>query len=212
MQIAEIPQKLNGVKRSQDGFIAKCPVHDDTQQSLTIGENGSKVLNCSEVARVEVVGHGTANAMRKNALSSIPSTDYRQFWEHFLCDIVIHCHIGSTNLSSQMRRRQSAITSLCRRDARVEVAGHGTLCSIAFQPVQKLFLLQYLVQVFKLDPIRTTVGTLKGFLINIKSSGCFLFFLGRFFFEENRNETNSIYARNGVYGSLYVCLRRSRRE
>jgi hypothetical protein len=44
MTITHITQKLNGVRKSRDGFIAKCPAHDDEKQSLSIGENGGKVL------------------------------------------------------------------------------------------------------------------------------------------------------------------------
>jgi len=47
MQIHEITQKLNGVRKSQNGFIAECPAHDDKKQSLKIDETGGKVLlNC----------------------------------------------------------------------------------------------------------------------------------------------------------------------
>ena len=47
MSISQIVQKLNGVRKGQNGFIARCPAHDDKQQSLSIGENGGKVLlNC----------------------------------------------------------------------------------------------------------------------------------------------------------------------
>jgi len=47
MTLNHITQKLNGVKRSQHGFIAKCPAHNDEKQSLSLGESGGKVLlNC----------------------------------------------------------------------------------------------------------------------------------------------------------------------
>ena len=47
MFITEITQKLNGVRKSQDGFIARCPAHDDEKQSLSLGQSGGKVLlNC----------------------------------------------------------------------------------------------------------------------------------------------------------------------
>jgi hypothetical protein len=44
MSIHEITQKLNGVRKSQSGFIARCPAHDDKKQSLKIDETGGKVL------------------------------------------------------------------------------------------------------------------------------------------------------------------------
>ena len=47
MTINEITRKLNGVRKSQSGFIAECPAHDDKKQSLSIGDSGGKVLlNC----------------------------------------------------------------------------------------------------------------------------------------------------------------------
>ena len=47
MTIYDITQKLNGVRKSHDGFIAVCPAHDDRKQSLKIDETGGKVLlNC----------------------------------------------------------------------------------------------------------------------------------------------------------------------
>jgi|CXWL01.1.fsa_nt_gi hypothetical protein len=47
MQLSQVVQKLSGAKRSQHGFIAKCPAHEDEKQSLSLGSSGSKVLlNC----------------------------------------------------------------------------------------------------------------------------------------------------------------------
>ncbi len=42
--IHEITQKLNGVRKGQNGFIARCPAHEDKKQSLKIDETGGKVL------------------------------------------------------------------------------------------------------------------------------------------------------------------------
>src|SRR5438046_1314051 len=61
MTINEIAQKLNGVRKSRDGFIAKCPAHDDEKQSLKIDETGGKVLlncfaGCPPQAIVEAMG------------------------------------------------------------------------------------------------------------------------------------------------------------
>ncbi|OPY58709.1 MAG: hypothetical protein A4E55_00764 [Pelotomaculum sp. PtaU1.Bin035] len=41
----DILQKLSGVKKCQDGFIAQCPAHDDQRQSLSINQtNDGKIL------------------------------------------------------------------------------------------------------------------------------------------------------------------------
>jgi len=44
MSIHEITQKLNGVRKGHNGFIARCPAHEDKKQSLKIDETGGKVL------------------------------------------------------------------------------------------------------------------------------------------------------------------------
>jgi putative DNA primase/helicase len=44
MTIDEITSKLKGVKRSHDGFVAKCPAHDDRTGSLSVGAGRGKVL------------------------------------------------------------------------------------------------------------------------------------------------------------------------
>ena len=47
MSLQEVLQKLNGVKKSQNGFIAKCPAHKDDHQSLHLYDSGQRVLiNC----------------------------------------------------------------------------------------------------------------------------------------------------------------------
>src|SRR5436190_14770244 len=47
MKIHELARKLGGVTRNRDGYIARCPAHDDKKQSLSIGDGGGKVLlNC----------------------------------------------------------------------------------------------------------------------------------------------------------------------
>ncbi len=40
--------RLKGVKRSGDGWLARCPAHDDRNPSLSIGEGGDGrvLLNC----------------------------------------------------------------------------------------------------------------------------------------------------------------------
>ena len=47
MSLEHIIQKLKGVRRGPNGYIAKCPAHEDSKQSLSIGESDGKVLlNC----------------------------------------------------------------------------------------------------------------------------------------------------------------------
>jgi 5S rRNA maturation endonuclease (ribonuclease M5) len=48
MRLDELLERLEGVKRSASGFVARCPAHDDHRQSLSIGEgdNGCILLTC----------------------------------------------------------------------------------------------------------------------------------------------------------------------
>src|SRR3954452_1155232 len=47
MSIEHILTKLKGVRRGPNGYIAKCPAHEDNNQSLSIGESDGKILlNC----------------------------------------------------------------------------------------------------------------------------------------------------------------------
>lgn len=56
MQLKEVVKKLSGAKRSQSGFIAKCPAHTDEKQSLSIDSAGGKVLlNCFAGCRPEQI-------------------------------------------------------------------------------------------------------------------------------------------------------------
>ena len=45
MRIDEFIQHLDGVKLDSNGYIARCPAHDDTTPSLSIstGESGNNV-------------------------------------------------------------------------------------------------------------------------------------------------------------------------
>src|SRR5947208_2901686 len=61
MSIEHVLQKLKGVRRGPNGFIAKCPAHEDGKQSLSIGESEGKVLlkcfaGCLPGRIVEAVG------------------------------------------------------------------------------------------------------------------------------------------------------------
>ena len=48
MSIDEFIQHLDGVKPDSNGYIARCPAHDDTTPSLSIstGDSGRILLNC----------------------------------------------------------------------------------------------------------------------------------------------------------------------
>jgi hypothetical protein len=62
LNAAEFITRLEGVKRSGDGYEAKCPAHDDKHQSLSVtdGDNGAPVFHChagcTPRAVVEAVG------------------------------------------------------------------------------------------------------------------------------------------------------------
>jgi len=61
MNIEEILSKLDGVKKQGDGWIAKCPAHDDKEPSLSITTKGDKVLlhcfaGCSQEDVLKAVG------------------------------------------------------------------------------------------------------------------------------------------------------------
>lgn len=55
MQIGDFLNRLDGVKRSGDGWTAKCPGHDDQHASLSIstGEDGRILLKCHKGCEVE---------------------------------------------------------------------------------------------------------------------------------------------------------------
>src|SRR3982751_627041 len=44
MSIQTIIPKLNRVKRSQNGFVAQCPSHQDEHQSLSVTETSDRTL------------------------------------------------------------------------------------------------------------------------------------------------------------------------
>jgi hypothetical protein len=48
LSIAEIALKLGGAKKIPDGFLCRCPAHDDKQASLSLSENakGALLVSC----------------------------------------------------------------------------------------------------------------------------------------------------------------------
>lgn len=44
MQLSEITQKLSGVRKNGNGFVARCPAHNDSNPSLSITEKEGKTL------------------------------------------------------------------------------------------------------------------------------------------------------------------------
>ncbi len=55
MNVQEFLSYLNGVKRCNDYYIAKCPAHDDKKQSLSIreGDGGKVLVNCHAGCQTE---------------------------------------------------------------------------------------------------------------------------------------------------------------
>jgi len=48
LTLDEVLSRLQGVKKSGDQWVARCPAHDDNAQSLSVGpgQNGNVVLKC----------------------------------------------------------------------------------------------------------------------------------------------------------------------
>src|SRR4030095_4608207 len=57
MTLHEISERLNGVRRTGHGLSARCPAHDDRQNSLSlaIGDDGRVLLNCFAQCRPETI-------------------------------------------------------------------------------------------------------------------------------------------------------------
>ncbi len=56
MELEKILSQLSGVRKSQAGFIARCPAHDDDKQSLAVGRTADRILfNCFAGCTVEQI-------------------------------------------------------------------------------------------------------------------------------------------------------------
>lgn len=88
MKADEFITRLEGVKRSGEGYEAKCPAHDDKHQSLSVtdGDNGAPVFHChagcTPRAVVEAVGLTWRDVMpereqRGNKPRVVEEYDYR---------------------------------------------------------------------------------------------------------------------------------------
>ncbi len=73
--------RLDGVRRTGDGYTAHCPAHDDRQQSLSIGEgrNGEVLLHCFAGCRTEdivaALGLAMSDLFPKKEPQRTPKTD-----------------------------------------------------------------------------------------------------------------------------------------
>lgn len=57
MQVGELLNRLQGLKRTNSGWMAKCPAHDDKKQSLSIsvGQDNRILLNCHAGCTTEAI-------------------------------------------------------------------------------------------------------------------------------------------------------------
>lgn len=73
--------RLQGVRKTGDGYTAHCPAHDDRQQSLSIGEgrNGEVLLHCFAGCRTEdivaALGLAMSDLFPKKEPQRTPKTD-----------------------------------------------------------------------------------------------------------------------------------------
>ena len=61
MNLREILPRLSGVRRGGQGFVAKCPTHNDEKQSLALAEDQGRVLikcfaGCETKSIVDTLG------------------------------------------------------------------------------------------------------------------------------------------------------------
>lgn len=96
MHTDEIVSRLNGVKDSRDGWMAKCPAHDDSTQSLhvSVGSDGKTLFKCfagcSTPQIVNAMGLKMSDMFERNKEASvvIPSkivAKYDYFDEQGVC-------------------------------------------------------------------------------------------------------------------------------
>ena len=62
MMTDELLSRLEGVKRNGAGWMARCPAHQDRQQSLKVDETDDKILihchaGCTPIAITDALGH-----------------------------------------------------------------------------------------------------------------------------------------------------------
>src|SRR5579862_2681360 len=76
MTLAEIVERLQGVKRERGGYVARCPSHDDRTPSLAVaeGDNGGVVMKCRAGCQTDVVLRALGLTMRDLAPPGV-STD-----------------------------------------------------------------------------------------------------------------------------------------
>jgi len=74
-KLGDILNRLQGVRRSGDGWSAKCPAHDDAHNSLSITEDGDRLLVCCHVgcaaeAIVAAIGMSTRDLFEDKPTAS----------------------------------------------------------------------------------------------------------------------------------------------
>lgn len=66
MTLADVLQRADGVRRSGDGYVARCPAHEDRRPSLSVrqGRDGRVLVNCKAGCSVEAVTSGWGLSVR----------------------------------------------------------------------------------------------------------------------------------------------------
>lgn len=66
MNIEDILSRLNGVRKSGGGYIARCPAHEDKRQSLSVstGKDGRILLKCHAGCNVEAIAGALGLSMK----------------------------------------------------------------------------------------------------------------------------------------------------
>lgn len=71
MQLRDILPRLSGVRKGRQGYVAKCPTHDDKKQSLALAEDNGRVLikcyaGCDTKSVLNSLGLGWRDLFDKN--------------------------------------------------------------------------------------------------------------------------------------------------
>lgn len=83
MSVRDIPHKFRNVRRSGDGWTAQCSAHDDTRNSLSVGDGeGGRLLlychaGCTYEAICEAAGIDSREGEQRNAKQFRAAYDYR---------------------------------------------------------------------------------------------------------------------------------------
>jgi putative DNA primase/helicase len=113
MNIDDIINKLQGVKKQGDGYIALCPAHDDNKQSLSIktAEDGAILVHCHAGCSAQSI----VSALRITMKDLFPSNGKSD--NNIIA--TYNYHDAEGNLIYQVIRREGKGFTQCRPD------GHG---------------------------------------------------------------------------------------